>query len=142
MYRLIREIAYRVIEFKQQECEEEDIKFNINPDEVRFTSQSLEILHESSEFFLVNLLEDSNLVSMVAKRQTLMPIDIKLVRHLRRHSEDSTATDSIDLIKRQIKDASNLLNLCRISFFFPHWLHQIFRNVIKNCFFWPFLSSK
>jgi histone H3/H4 len=118
MYRLIREVAYDMIEFKHQECEEAnlenrrlgvetDIKFDINPEEIRFTSQSLEILHESSEFFLVNLFEDSNLVSMVAKRQTLMPIDIKLVRHLRRHTDsDSTATDSLSDIKRQINEAT------------------------------------
>jgi histone H3/H4 len=119
MYRLIRELTYNLIETLHQEFKEAneenrregiftDEKFGIDPDKVRYTSQSLEILHESSEFFLVNLFEDSNLVSMVAKRQTLMPIDIKLVRYLRRHKrDDSTATDSVDLIKQQIINATD-----------------------------------
>ena len=55
---------------------------------------------------------------MVAKRQTLMPIDIKLVRYLRRNNrEDSTATDSVDLIKQQIKDATEKIKKKIITFF-------------------------
>ena len=55
---------------------------------------------------MINLFEDAYLVSLVAKRETLFPIDMKLVRYLRGNSlVGVVATNSLDIIKRDIDHA-------------------------------------
>ena len=45
-----------------------------------FQSTAIEALQEASEAYLVRLFEDSNLCAKHAKRVTIMPKDIQLVR--------------------------------------------------------------
>ena len=47
---------------------------------VRFQSGAILALQESVEAYLVGLLEDSNLCAIHAKRVTIMPKDMQLVR--------------------------------------------------------------
>ena len=49
----------------------------------RFQSAAIAALQEASEAFLVRLMEDSNLAAIHARRVTIMPKDIQLVRRLR-----------------------------------------------------------
>ena len=63
--RLIREIAQR---------------FKVD---IRFRSSTLMALQEATEAYLVRLYEDTNLCAIHAKRVTIMPKDIQLVRHIR-----------------------------------------------------------
>ena len=51
-----------------------------------FRSAALMALQEASESFLVRVLEDANLCAIHAKRQTIMPKDIFLVRRLKEMS--------------------------------------------------------
>ena len=67
--RLVREIAQ---EFKS---------------DVRFQSSALSALHEAAEAYLVDLMEDTNLCCIHAKRVTIMPKDIQLARRLRNDPE-------------------------------------------------------
>ncbi|KAG2498097.1 hypothetical protein HYH03_003855 [Edaphochlamys debaryana] len=55
--------------------------------EYRWRPDALEALQEASEAFLVGMLEDSNLAAIHAKRVTIMPKDMQLVRRLRREDE-------------------------------------------------------
>jgi histone H3 len=48
--------------------------------DVRFNATALLGLHESAEAYLVKLFEDTNLCAIHAKRVTIMPKDIQLVR--------------------------------------------------------------
>jgi len=50
----------------------------------RLTETAVEALRESAESFLVSMFEDSYLMSLHAKRVTLMPRDINLLLHIRR----------------------------------------------------------
>ena len=50
---------------------------------VRFQSSAILALQESVEAYLVGLLEDSNLCAIHAKRVTIMPKDMQLVRRIR-----------------------------------------------------------
>ena len=63
--RLVREIA-------------QDFKTDL-----RFRSDALSTLQESSEAYLVGLFEDTNLCAIHAKRVTIMPKDIQLARRIR-----------------------------------------------------------
>ena len=63
--RLIRELAQ---------------KFKVD---VRFRSSALMALQEAAEAYLVRLFEDTNLCAIHAKRVTIMPKDIQLVRRIR-----------------------------------------------------------
>ena len=63
--RLIKEIA-------------QDIK-----DDVRFQKNAVLALQEASELYLVGLFEDTNLAAIHAKRVTIMPKDMELVRKIR-----------------------------------------------------------
>ena len=63
--RLVREIAS---EFKH---------------DLRFTSDAVLALQESSEAYLVGLFEDTNLCAIHGKRVTIMPKDIQLARRIR-----------------------------------------------------------
>ena len=59
-----------------------EICHNIN-NELRFSSQGLQALQESSESFLSGLFEDSYMCTLHAKRVTLMPKDMQLARRIR-----------------------------------------------------------
>lgn len=50
---------------------------------LKITQSAVEALRESSESFLVHLFEDSYLLSLHAKRVTLMPRDICLITRLK-----------------------------------------------------------
>ena len=50
---------------------------------LRFQSAAVNALQEASEAYLVGLFEDSNLCAIHAKRVTIMPKDIQLVRKIR-----------------------------------------------------------
>ena len=50
---------------------------------LQFQSGAILALQESAEAYLVGLLEDSNLCAIHAKRVTIMPKDIQLVRRIR-----------------------------------------------------------
>ena len=51
--------------------------------DLRFQSSAVMALQESSEAYLVGLLEDTNLCAIHAKRVTIMPKDIQLARRIR-----------------------------------------------------------
>ena len=59
-----------------------EITHNIN-NELRFSSQGLQALQESTESFISGLFEDSYLCTLHAKRVTLMPKDMQLARRSR-----------------------------------------------------------
>jgi histone H3 len=63
--RLVREIA-------------QDFK-----NDLRFQGKAIEALQVAAEDYLVELLEDGNLVAIHAKRVTLMSKDIQLAKHIR-----------------------------------------------------------
>ena len=50
---------------------------------LRWTKGVLDALHEASEYYLVDLLEDANLIAIHARRITLQPRDIQLARRIR-----------------------------------------------------------
>jgi histone H3 len=68
--RLVREIA-------------DDVNPRGHSDPYRFQASALMALHEASEAYLTGLMEDTNLCAIHAKRQTIMPKDMQLVRRLR-----------------------------------------------------------
>ena len=51
--------------------------------DLRFQSSAMLALQEASEAYTVRLFEDTNLCSIHAKRVTIMPKDIQLVRRIR-----------------------------------------------------------
>ena len=90
MLRLIHQIANETVE-----------KLNISG--VRFQSDAIKILHDTSEFCLIQMFQDVSLVSTVAKRQTIAAIDIKLVRYLRGKSLVSiVSTNSLEAIRSEV----------------------------------------
>ena len=52
-------------------------------DEMKITVTAVEALREASECFLTNMFEDSYLLSLHAKRVTLMPKDMNLLMRLK-----------------------------------------------------------
>ena len=48
-----------------------------------WTKGALDTLHEASEYYLVDLLEDANLIAIHARRITLQPRDIQLAWRIR-----------------------------------------------------------
>jgi histone H3 len=78
--RLVREIA-------------QDFK-----NDLRFQGSALEALHQAAEWYCVDLLEDTNLCAIHAKRVTVMPKDTRLARRIRR-----APCDDMDLLSAQIK---------------------------------------
>ena len=68
--RLVREIAQDMKIFKK--------------DTARWCGAALLALHESAEAYLVRYLEDSNLAAIHAKRVTIMPKDMQLVKSVNR----------------------------------------------------------
>lgn len=61
--------------------------------DLRFTSDAIAALQESSEAFIVQLLEDANLVALHAKRITIMDKDIQLARRIR--GEDNVGIKAV-----------------------------------------------
>lgn len=51
--------------------------------EFRFQSNAIIALQESSEAYLIGLLEDTNLCALHAKRVTIMPKDMQLAKRIR-----------------------------------------------------------
>ena len=70
--RLVREIASDSEVIKSPLC-----------GKVRFQSAAIMALQEATEAYLVGLFEDSNLCAIHARRVTIMPKDIQLVRRIR-----------------------------------------------------------
>ena len=66
-HRLVREVAQQML---------------VRGD-ILWQSQALEALQEASEAYLVGLFEDTNLVAINAKRVTIMPRDMHVVRRIR-----------------------------------------------------------
>ena len=50
---------------------------------LRWTKGALEALHEATEAYIMNLMEDANLLAIHACRYTLQPQDIQLARRIR-----------------------------------------------------------
>ena len=55
---------------------------DLSKKDIRFQSWAIMALQEASEAYLVGLLEDANLCTVHAKRVTIMPKDIQLVRRI------------------------------------------------------------
>ncbi|KAI8118821.1 hypothetical protein FF38_11005 [Lucilia cuprina] len=60
-----------------------EISFNVNPDIARYTITALEALQEATEMFMVQLLQDSYLLTMHRKCVTLSTADMMLIRALK-----------------------------------------------------------
>jgi histone H3/H4 len=69
--RLVREVQTHI---------HEDPKFHA----FRWKAEALHALQEAAEGFLVNLLEDCNLMALHTRRITIMARDLQLVRRVRR----------------------------------------------------------
>jgi histone H3 len=66
-HRLVREVAQKMM-----------VRYDI-----LWQSTALEALQEASEAYLIGLFEDSNIVAINAKRVTIMPRDMQVVRRIR-----------------------------------------------------------
>ena len=73
--RIVRELATNV-------CKNNN-GINIPGDQIRFTASSMLALQQSAEAYMITLYEDCQLCAFHGKRITIMPRDMKLVRHLR-----------------------------------------------------------
>ena len=67
-----------------------DISKEIRRDKspLKFSQDSINLLQYYIENIIINLLSDSNLIAIHAKRETVMPKDILLVRHMQRQRLD------------------------------------------------------
>ena len=88
---------------------------NIDHD-LRFQSQALIALQESSEAYLTGIFEDSNLCALHAKRVTLMQSDMLLARRIRGDNNmdftdkgDQDSTGLYRLPYRNMKEATQQL---------------------------------
>ena len=50
---------------------------------LRWTQGAIEAMHEGAESYMISLLEDANLLAIHARRITVQPWDIQLVRRIR-----------------------------------------------------------
>ena len=57
-----------------------EIAAEISHEPLRFQSVALKALQEGSEAYVIGLLEDSQLCTIHAKRQTVMPKDMQLAQ--------------------------------------------------------------
>ncbi|KAF5353069.1 hypothetical protein D9758_008763 [Tetrapyrgos nigripes] len=78
-YQASTELLIRKLPFQRLVRE---IAFEYNH-EIRFQSTALEALQEAAEAYIVNLMEDTNLCALHAKRVTIQPKDMALARRLR-----------------------------------------------------------
>ena len=60
-----------------------EICFDVTNKELRFQASAMLALQETSESFLVGVMEDTNLCAIHAKRVTIMPKDIQLALRIR-----------------------------------------------------------
>lgn len=67
--------------------------------DLRFQSSALLALQEASEAFLTTLFEDANLTAIHAKRVTIMPRDIQLVRRLKHRHMELTYSEGLPKYK-------------------------------------------
>ena len=91
--RMVREVSYREWNcLKEKNVEPPELtdaqltkkknpKFNKCP--LRWAKGALEALHSASEDFLTTLFEDANLLAIHARRVTVQPRDIQLVRRIK-----------------------------------------------------------
>ena len=79
-YQTTTNILIRRLPFQRLVKEIAQSMFDIN---LRFQSLALEALQEAAEAYLVRLFEDTNMCAIHAKRVTIMPKDMELVRYLR-----------------------------------------------------------
>ncbi|GMT33066.1 hypothetical protein PFISCL1PPCAC_24363, partial [Pristionchus fissidentatus] len=59
-------------------------KFNTGGDPLRIQSVAVEALQEAAEMYLVGVFDDANMAALHAKRVTVMPRDLDLIRRIRR----------------------------------------------------------
>ncbi|GMT04370.1 hypothetical protein PENTCL1PPCAC_26544 [Pristionchus entomophagus] len=59
-------------------------RYNNGQDPLRIQSLAVDALQEAAEAYLVNLFEDANMAAIHARRVTIMPKDLDLVRKIRR----------------------------------------------------------
>jgi len=69
-----------------------EIVHNLTHKEYRFKMDALLAMQEAAEVYLTNLFEDSNLAAIHAGRVTVMPKDMKLVRHIRGEGNENPDT--------------------------------------------------
>ena len=78
----------------QRYVREKALDFKIKGQEVRWQARALYALQEAAEAYLVAFLSDANLLTIHAKRYTLMPKDFYLVNRIRaRHAVGSEVGD-------------------------------------------------
>ena len=75
-----------------------DIVVNDLGTNVRFTSSTLVVLQEAAEVYLVNLLGEAQLAAIHARRVTIMPRDMHLVRRIR--GEDPVPERIMDQVRK------------------------------------------
>ena len=75
-YRVVRDIAKKVATTLNSN--------HLTANNIRFQATALECLQEAGEVYVVQVLEDSKLLAVHAKRITLFPADIQLAMLLRR----------------------------------------------------------
>ncbi|MFM8815971.1 MAG: histone H3 family protein [Actinomycetes bacterium] len=71
--------------------------------EFRYTTDALLALREAAESYLVGLFTDSNLVAIHAKRITLFPSDMQLVRMLRNETERPKMKEPVRVEKKSVQ---------------------------------------
>jgi histone H3/H4 len=76
--RLVREILASICNKKNK-----DLGTGEAATDYRVTPTMLEAVQQAAEAYLVDLFDNANLSAIHAKRVTLMPKDIQLVRHIR-----------------------------------------------------------
>lgn len=62
-----------------------EVTYDLGGSNVRFGASALLALQEASEAYLVNLLEDSNLAAIHARRVTLFPKDVDFTLRIRQN---------------------------------------------------------
>jgi len=77
---LLRRLPFQRLVREVQLHTHEDVKFH----GFRWKAEALHALQEAAEGFLVNLLEDCNLMALHTRRITIMVRDLQLVRRVRR----------------------------------------------------------
>jgi histone H3 len=60
-----------------------EIAQSMGMDDLRFQASALAAIQEAAESYLVGIMEDSNICAVHAKRVTIMPKDMALVRRIR-----------------------------------------------------------
>ena len=89
-FRLVKEITFREHQKYMSkkatapDLTEDELKAGkVNKCPLCWTKGAIKALHEGSEAYMVQLLEDANLLAIHARRITLQPRDIQLARRIR-----------------------------------------------------------